>query len=130
MAPLANYLRLWDFASAARVDDFVANSENVQRRIWKTYRRESLVIHPPVAVRRFYWKPPEDYYLIVSELVAYKRLDTAVRAFSKTGRRLRIVGDGPEFRSLKRMALREHRILRTRRRRPICANCMRAAARF
>jgi glycosyltransferase involved in cell wall biosynthesis len=104
MTPLANYLRLWDYASAARVDEFVANSANVQRRIWKTYRRESVVVHPPVAVETFYWKPPEDYYLIVSELVAYKRLDTAVRVFSKTGRRLRVVGDGPEFRSLKRMA--------------------------
>ena len=50
MTPLANYLRLWDYASAARVDDFVANSENVRRRIWKTYRRESQVVHPPVAV--------------------------------------------------------------------------------
>ena len=61
-------------------------------------------MHPPVAVEQFYWKPPEDYYLIVSELVAYKRLDTAVRVFSETGRKLRIVGDGPEFRSLRRMA--------------------------
>jgi glycosyltransferase involved in cell wall biosynthesis len=104
MAPFANYLRLWDYATAARVDDFVANSANVQRRIWKTYRRESVVVHPPVAVEQFYWKPAEDYYLIVSELVAYKRLDTAVRAFANTGRKLRIVGDGPEFRSLRRMA--------------------------
>lgn len=104
MAPFANYLRLWDFATAARVDDFVANSANVRRRIWKTYRRESVVVHPPVAVEQFYWKPSEDYYFIVSELVPYKRLDAAVRAFAKTGRKLRIVGDGPEFRSLRRMA--------------------------
>jgi glycosyltransferase involved in cell wall biosynthesis len=104
MTPLANYLRLWDHASAARVDDFVANSENVRRRIWKTYRRESTVVHPPVAVESFYWKPSDDYYLIVSELVAYKRLDTAVRAFSKNGRKLRVVGDGPEFQALRRIA--------------------------
>jgi glycosyltransferase involved in cell wall biosynthesis len=104
MTPLANYLRLWDYATAARVDDFVANSANVRRRIWKTYRRESLVVHPPVAVEKFYWKPPEDYYLIVSELVAYKRLDRAVRTFSRTGRKLRVVGDGPELRSLRRIA--------------------------
>ena len=50
MTPLTNYLRLWDYASAARVDEFIANSENVRRRIWKTYRRESHVIRPPVAV--------------------------------------------------------------------------------
>lgn len=104
MSPLANYLRLWDYASAARVDDFVANSENVQRRIWKTYRRESAVVNPPVAVETFHWKPPDDYYLIVSEFVAYKRLDSAVRVFTKNGRKLRLVGDGPEYRSLRRIA--------------------------
>jgi len=104
MAPFANYLRLWDYASAARVDDFVANSEYVRRRIWSTYRRESIVIPPPVAVQTFYWKPSEDYYLIVSELVAYKRVDSAVRVFSKNGRKLRVVGDGPEFKALKRAA--------------------------
>ncbi|MBZ5611411.1 MAG: glycosyltransferase [Acidobacteriia bacterium] len=104
MAPLANYLRLWDYASAARVDDFVANSANVRRRIWKTYRRESEVVNPPVAVETFYNKPPEDYYLIVSEFVAYKRLDAAVRVFARNGRKLRLVGDGPEFKSLKRAA--------------------------
>ncbi len=104
MTPLANYLRLWDYASAARVDDFLANSENVKRRILKTYRRESVVIPPPVAVETFYWKAPEDYYLIVSELVAYKRLDSAIRAFSESGRRLRVVGDGPELKSLRKLA--------------------------
>jgi glycosyltransferase involved in cell wall biosynthesis len=104
MAPFANYLRLWDYASAARVDEFAANSENVRRRIWKTYRRESTVVHPPVAVETFYWKPPQDYYLIVSEFVAYKRLDAAIRVFARNGRKLRLVGDGPEFKALKRAA--------------------------
>jgi len=104
MAPTANYLRLWDYSTAARVDEFVANSANVARRIWKTYRRESCVIYPPVAVESFYWKPPEDYYLIVSELVPYKRIDTAVRAFSQSGRRLRVVGQGPEYGELRRSA--------------------------
>jgi glycosyltransferase involved in cell wall biosynthesis len=104
MAPLSNYLRLWDFASAARVDQFVANSRNVQSRIWKTYRRQAEVIYPPVDVRSFHWEPPEDYYLVVSELVAYKRLDVAVRVFTRNGRPLRIVGDGPEYRNLRAMA--------------------------
>jgi glycosyltransferase involved in cell wall biosynthesis len=104
MAPFANYLRLWDYASAARVDEFVANSDNVRRRIWKTYRRESRMVSPPVAVETFYSKPPEDYYLIVSELVAYKRLDSAVRVCAATGRKLRVVGDGPEYKALKRIA--------------------------
>ena len=92
MAPVANYLRLWDYASAARVDTFIANSETVKRRIWRTYRRNSEVIHPPVSVETFYWRQPEDYFLAVSELSPYKRLDTAVRAFSHAGKRLRIVG--------------------------------------
>jgi glycosyltransferase involved in cell wall biosynthesis len=104
MTPLTHYLRLWDYASAARVDEFIANSENVRRRISKTYRREATVIFPPVAVETFYSKPAEDYYLIVSELVAYKRIDRAVRVFSQSGRRLKIAGSGPEFAALKRVA--------------------------
>lgn len=104
IAPLAHYVRLWDYASAARVDEFLANSENVRQRIARAYRRDSEVVHPPVGVESFFWKPPEDYYLIVSELVAYKRIDTAVRAFASNGRKLRIVGDGPEYRALKRLA--------------------------
>ncbi len=104
MAPLSNYLRLWDFASAARVDRFIANSHNVQTRIWKTWRREADVIHPPVDVDAFTWQRPEDYFLIVSELVPYKQIDIAVRAFSRSGRRLRIAGGGPELRRLRSMA--------------------------
>jgi len=104
MAALACPLRMWDFASAARVDEFVANSRNVQRRIWKTYRRESRIVYPPVAVESYYWRPPEEYYLIVSELVAYKRVADAVRLFSRTGRHLKIVGEGPEYAPLRRQA--------------------------
>ena len=104
LIPLSNYLRLWDFASAARVDDFIANSENVRRRIWKTYRRSSEVIYPPVQVERFSWKPSADYFLIVSELVAYKQIDYAVRFFSKSGQRLRVAGSGPDLERLRSVA--------------------------
>ena len=104
MRPIARNLRLWDFSTAARVDDFIANSENVRRRILKTYRRESAVVNPPVAVEEFHWCPPQDYFLIVSEFVAYKQLDYAVRLFAKTGRKLKIVGDGPEFANLRALA--------------------------
>jgi glycosyltransferase involved in cell wall biosynthesis len=103
MAPLTHYLRMWDFASAARVDEFIANSRNVQRRILKTYRREASVIYPPVDVESFYANASEEYYLIVSELVSYKQIDYAVRCFTRTGRRLLVVGDGPEYRRLRRM---------------------------
>ncbi len=104
IAPLASYLRVWDYASSARVDEFIANSGNVQRRIWKAYRRTSEIIYPPVAVESFYSEPADDYYLIVSELVAYKRIADAVRCFSETKRPLKIVGGGPEYVSLKIMA--------------------------
>jgi glycosyltransferase involved in cell wall biosynthesis len=104
MAPLANYLRVWDYASSARVDEFIANSRNVQKRIWKAYRRSSEIIYPPVEVETFYSQPADDYYLIVSELVTYKRIADAVRCFSKTNRHLKIVGHGPEYLSLKSMA--------------------------
>jgi glycosyltransferase involved in cell wall biosynthesis len=104
LAPLTNYLRLWDFASAARVDQFIANSRNVQNRIWRAYRRPSEIVYPPVAVESFHYGEPEDYFLIVSELVAYKRLDDAVRSFTSSGRPLKIVGDGPEYRRLKKLA--------------------------
>jgi glycosyltransferase involved in cell wall biosynthesis len=97
-------LRRWDLASATRVHDFVANSENVRERIRKTYRRESDVVHPPVAVETFRYQPPDDYFLMVSELVPYKRVDIAVREFSKNGRPLRIAGDGPEFARLRKKA--------------------------
>ena len=104
ITPLSHYLRLWDFCSAARVSRFVANSRNVQTRIWRTYRRESEVVHPPVDVGSFYWKPAEDYFLIVSELVPYKRIDSAVRFFAHSERRLRIAGAGPELKRLRREA--------------------------
>ncbi len=96
---IAHRLRLWDVASAARVDQFVANSQHVARRIEKYYRRESIVIHPPVdisdfaAVRR---DDPDDYYLAAGELVGYKRFDLAVDAFTHSGRKLVVIGDGEE----------------------------------
>lgn len=101
---LATPLRVWDYSSAARVDHFVANSRNVQKRIWRTYRRESQVIYPPVPIETFYNRPSEAFYLAISELVSYKRIEDAVRCFSYNGRPLKIVGDGPEYKSLKKLA--------------------------
>jgi glycosyltransferase involved in cell wall biosynthesis len=104
LAPIANYMRLWDYATAARVDGFIANSINVRRRIWRTYRRKSTVVHPPVAVDTFRYQPPEDYFLMVAEMVPYKKLDYAIRYFGQSGRRLKVAGGGPEYRSLKKLA--------------------------
>ena len=104
MAPVSNYLRTWDYSTASRVDTFLANSWNVRRRIWKTWRRKARVMHPPVPVDSFRFEPSEEYFLIVSEMVSYKRLDYAVRTFAGNGRKLKIVGDGPEYRKLRRLS--------------------------
>jgi glycosyltransferase involved in cell wall biosynthesis len=105
MTPAFSYLRQWDLASAARVDHFVANSTTVQRRIAKTYRRSSDVIHPPVAVESF--KPVQelgDSYLYCGQLVPYKRADIAVEAFNRLGKKLTVVGDGSDLPRLRRIA--------------------------
>ena len=101
------YLRGWDEASASRPDYYIAISKNVQQRIRKHYRRESEVIYPPVEVDSFpLSEKPGEYFLVVSALVPYKRVDLAVQAFNKLGSRLVIIGDGSEKNSLTRMALK------------------------
>jgi glycosyltransferase involved in cell wall biosynthesis len=105
--PVIHRLRVWDVASSARVDYFVANSRNVAQRIKKYYRREADVIHPPADTDFFIPAAPEqarEYYLIVSALVPYKRIDLAVESFNLSGEPLTIVGRGPEFKKLKRAA--------------------------
>lgn len=105
MSPAMHYLRLYDHAASARVDHFVANSRVVRDRIRKYYRRDAKVIYPPCEVERFAISPKvSDYYLCVGRLVGYKRLDIAVRAFTMSGRRLVIVGEGPDEARLKAMA--------------------------
>lgn len=102
---LCSYLRAVDFQAAQRVDAFMAVSEAVARRIWRFYRREAEVVHPPVEVDKF--RPTaehEGFYLCVSRLVPYKRVDIAVEAARRLGRRLVVVGDGPERRRLEAMA--------------------------
>jgi len=92
-----HYLRLWDVATANRVDFFLANSRFVARRIWKTYRRPAQVIYPPVAVDRF--RPAaqrDDFYFVLSRFVPYKRVDLIVAAFARLGLPLVVVGDGPD----------------------------------
>lgn len=99
-------MRYWDFAAAQRPDKLIANSENVAKRIKKYYKRSSEVIHPPVDTVRFQQKNAVegDYYLIVSRLVPYKRYDIAVEACTRLGRRLIVVGGGPELKRLQKMA--------------------------
>ncbi len=99
------WIRVWDYASAARVDYFIANSENVAKRIRKHYRREAVVIPPPVRCRLFQISENDgDYFLVVSRFQEYKRVDIAIDACNKLGLKLKVVGDGPDYKRLKAMA--------------------------
>lgn len=98
-------IRQWDRLAADRVDVFFANSRNVQHRIRKYYRRESIVMHPPVDTSRFsIANTIGNYYLIGGRLVPYKRYDLAIRAFNRLGLPLKIFGTGPEADRLREMA--------------------------
>jgi glycosyltransferase involved in cell wall biosynthesis len=96
--------RQWDWIAAQRVDTYVANSAITQKRIKRYFGRESTVLHPPVELSRFSPGPVGDHYLVLAELMAHKRIDVAIRAFNALGRPLVVVGDGPEYRRLKRLA--------------------------
>jgi len=103
---VVNYLRSWDVESSQRVNQFISNSQAVADRIRRYYGRESTVIYPPVDVDFF--TPSngsrEDFFLIVTALVPYKRIDLAVETFNRLGHRLKIAGNGPEIKKLRRMA--------------------------
>src|SRR5215470_175781 len=105
MPSLATWLRRWDRHTAARVDHFVAISRFVADRIERAYGRTADVIYPPVEVSRFrIEETPGDYYLVVSAFAPYKRVDLAVLAANRLGRRLLVVGTGPEERRLRPLA--------------------------
>jgi glycosyltransferase involved in cell wall biosynthesis len=105
--PLLGWFQRWERAAADRVDVFVAISEAIQARIKRYYERDSAIVYPPVDTERF--APLMDashgeYFLIVSRLVPYKRIDLAVRAFSELGLPLWIAGSGRDRASLEAMA--------------------------
>jgi glycosyltransferase involved in cell wall biosynthesis len=107
MPLLAHYLRLWDAASADRVDCFVANSETVAARIRRYYRREAEVIWPPVDTDAFTPVPESergDYMLMVGELVSYKRPELAVEAFNRMRAKLVVIGGGEMLHRIRRLA--------------------------
>lgn len=105
-APWAlSYIRLWDYFAAQRVDVFVTLSHYVARRIAKYYHRTARVVPPPVSVDRFaIRRDTGNYYLIVSRLMPYKRIDLAIEACEHLARRLLIAGVGPEEWSLRKIA--------------------------
>lgn len=105
LVPILFNLRTWDRVSADRVDYWIGNSRLVQKRIAKFYRRKSVVIHPPVNASRFHpSNGHDDYFLCLSRLIPYKRIDLAVQAATRIGARLLVAGSGRETERLKRMA--------------------------
>ncbi len=105
LKPLVAWLRRWDYAAAQRVTRFVAISSEIQGRIRTYYNRDSIVIHPPVDLHRYHPAAlRDDYYLVVSRLIPYKRIDLAIEAFNRLGRPLWIAGDGRDVERLRSMA--------------------------
>jgi glycosyltransferase involved in cell wall biosynthesis len=103
---ILHYIRMWDQRTAAAVDQFVANSHFIARRIEKAYRRESTVIYPPVDTKGFNLQvEKQDYYLTASRMVPYKKIPMIVEAFSKMpDKKLIVIGEGPEFEKAKALA--------------------------
>jgi len=103
--PIASYLRNWDVSSTNRVDEFIANSYNVKQRIWRHYRREAEVIYPPVDTSKFgLGEKSDNFFLIVSAFVPYKRVDLAIEVANKRKENLVIIGNGPDEKKLKSIA--------------------------
>lgn len=98
-------LRIWDHAGADRVDEYVANSWHTAKKIEKYYRRKSVVIYPPVDTEGIYLSQERGkYFLIVSRLSAYKKIDLAVKAFMELGLPLTIAGTGADEKRLKELS--------------------------
>ena len=102
LRPVLAAVRRWDLAASRRVTHYIANSVVTQQRIHDFWGRESVVVHPPVDVHRFHRAEPEDWFLAVSEVVRHKRIDVALEAARRSGRRLKVVGTGPDLPRLKR----------------------------
>ena len=96
--------RQWDWIAAQRVDAYVANSQTTKRRVARYFGREATVLHPPVELERFAPATPGEAYVVLSELMAHKRIDVAVHAFNALGLPLIVVGNGPDARRLQRLA--------------------------
>jgi glycosyltransferase involved in cell wall biosynthesis len=96
--------RRWDWTAAQRTDRYVANSRTTQARIRSFFGREAAIVYPPVETSRFHPGTVGDHYVIVSELMAHKRIDIAIAAFNRLHLPLVVVGDGPQAKRLRRMA--------------------------
>ena len=104
---VAHNLRIWDRVAAERPDYYLGNSETVKKRIKKYYKRDAVVVYPPVDIDRFQYDPEtviDDYFLFVSRLIGYKRADLVVEAFNELNLPLKIIGSGPEETKLRKIA--------------------------
>jgi glycosyltransferase involved in cell wall biosynthesis len=98
-------LRAWDFSTANRPDHYIAISQYVAKRIKKIYNKDAIVIYPPVDTYSFtLTTETSDYYITCSRMVPYKKIDLIVEAFSKTNKKLIVIGDGPDFKKIKNLA--------------------------
>lgn len=98
-------LRIWDVSTANRPDHYIAISHYIAARIKKIYNKESIVIYPPVDTKSFIISDKkEDYYVTCSRMVPYKKINLIVEAFSKTNKKLIVIGDGPDFKKIKKLA--------------------------
>lgn len=104
--PLFIWFKRWDLVAASRPDYFISNSKNIAKTVRKIYGRESEVVYPYVDTDYFYPAKvrPQDYLLIVSRLVKWKRIEIAIQAVNKTGLKLVIVGSGPDKKRLEKIA--------------------------
>jgi len=103
-ALISNYMRQWDYVNSQRVDYFIANSKNVQRRIKRYYNRKSEVIYPPLELAKYHSQPSDDFFLFVGQLNPYKKADLTVHTFNRLKKKLVIIGDGPQRKELNRLA--------------------------
>ncbi|MEW6714044.1 MAG: glycosyltransferase family 4 protein [Nitrospirota bacterium] len=102
---LFSRLRKWDVSTSRNVDYFIANSHYIKERIKRAYGRDSVVIYPSVDIENFeVSEKKEDFFIAVSRMVPYKKMDLIVEAFSEMGLPLIVIGDGPDFGKVKRKA--------------------------
>lgn len=105
LRPMLAYMRRWDSRTRHRPNVYLGNSTTIVQRIRATYGIDAALMHPPVDVSRCHAAPTrDDFYLVVSRLSPYKRIDLAVEAFNRLGKRLVIIGDGPDRATLEALA--------------------------
>src|SRR4030067_2393158 len=109
---ILHYIRIWDQSSVHRVNHFIAISQHIVKRIKNVYGSNSTVIYPPVDTEKFYvGNKKEEFFLTASRMVPYKRIDLVVENFSQLGLPLVVIGDGPDFRKVKKKAKKNVELL-------------------